>query len=149
MLAEDVFAMYSASFDLDCKKVEGRFSRIHMYNFTFSNDLMSDCLSTIIFPFQNGGDTVDEVFETTFYFMIHDDVLVQKDALHALGAVCIRHYDYMLKSKLKSLYIDILNEDFYCVQHKIKASTFLIPPFISFVHNIHNIRVHTGRSGSI
>ena len=40
-------------FDLDCKKVEGRFSRIHMYNFTFSNDLMSDCLSTIIFPFQN------------------------------------------------------------------------------------------------
>ena len=93
-----------------------------MYNFTFSNDLMSDYLSTIISPFQNGGDTVDEVFETTFYFMIHDDVLVQKDALHALGAVCIRHYDYMLKSKLKSLYIDILNEDFYCVQHKIKAS---------------------------
>ena len=87
---------------------------------------------------------MDEVFETTFYFMIHDDVLVQKDALHALGAVCIRHYDYMLKSKLKSLYIDILNEDFYCVQHKIKANAFLIPPFISFVHNIHNIRVHTG-----
>ena len=83
---------------------------------------------------------MDEVFETTFYFMVHDDVLVQKDALHALGAVCIRHYDYMLKSKLKSLYIDILNEDFYCVQHKIKASTFLTPPFISFVHNI---RVHT------
>ena len=70
---------------------------------------------------------MDEVFETTFYFMVHDDVLVQKDALHALGAVCIRHYDYMLKSKLKSLYIDILNEDFYCVQHKIKARTFLRP----------------------
>ena len=70
----------------------------------------------------NGPDTVDEVFETTFYFMVHDDVEVQKDALHALGSICIRHYDYMLKSKLKSLYIDILNEDFYCVQHKIKVS---------------------------
>ena len=88
-----------------------------------------------ISPFQNGGDTVDEVFETTFYFMVHDGVLVQKDALHALGAVCIRHYDYMLKSKLKSLYIDILNEDFYCVQHKIKASAFLMPLFISFVQH--------------
>jgi cohesin loading factor subunit SCC2 len=71
---------------------------------------------------------VEEVFETIFYFMRHDSREIQSDALHALGSVCIRHYNLMLESKLKHLYIDILTEDFYSVQHKIK-----VPRLVSFL----------------
>ena len=74
------------------------------------------------FHFQSGEDTVDEVFETVFFFMIHESRDIQSDALHSLGSICIRHHSFMLESKLKTLYIDILNEDFYSVQHKIKVS---------------------------
>lgn len=64
---------------------------------------------------------MDEVFETTFFFMMHESPEIQNDALHSLGLICIRHHSFMLESKLKTLYIDILNEDFYSVQHKIKV----------------------------
>ena len=62
-----------------------------------------------------------EVFETTFYFMIHDSYDIQSDALLALGHICIRHYKFMLETKLKNLYIDILVESFYSDTHKIKV----------------------------
>ncbi len=76
----------------------------------------------IVHFFQSGVDTVEEVFETVFFFMLHELTDIQSDALHALGNICIRHYNFMLESKLKQLYIDILIEDFYPVQHKIKVS---------------------------
>ena len=56
--------------------------------------------------------------------MLHDQTEIQNDALHALGSICIRHYNFMLESKLKHLYIDILTESFYPVTHKVKV--FLI-----------------------
>ncbi len=69
----------------------------------------------------SGEDTVKEVFETVFFFMRHEDDNIQLDTLHALGSVCIRHYQFMLESELKQLYLDILKEDFYPVSHKIKV----------------------------
>ncbi len=74
------------------------------------------------FHLQPGSNTVDEVFETTFFFISHDRPEIQNDALHALGLICIPNHNYMLESKLKPLYIDILNEDFYSVNHKIKVT---------------------------
>ena len=62
------------------------------------------------------------MFETVFFFMLHENSDIQNDALHALGSICIRHYNFMLESKLKHLYIDILTESFYSVHHKVKVS---------------------------
>lgn len=64
---------------------------------------------------------MEEVFITMFYFMGHNKREIQSDALHAIGFVCVRHHKFMLESKLKMLYIDILNIDGYAVQHKIKV----------------------------
>ena len=70
----------------------------------------------------SGKETVLEVFECTFSFMVHDSVDIQADALHALGQICIRHSNFMIgESKLKHLYIDILVESFYSDAHKIKV----------------------------
>jgi len=77
---------------------------------------------SLYYSFQGAGDTVDEVFETTFFFMLHDSRDIQLDTLNSLGFICIRHHLFMLESKLRQLYLDILTEDFYPVQHKIKVS---------------------------
>ena len=66
---------------------------------------------------------MEEVFETIFFFMRHSSQDIQSDALHALGYICIRHHNFMLETKLLQLYVDILNEDFYSVQHKTKVRT--------------------------
>lgn len=58
-----------------------------------------------------------------FYFMRHNKREIQSDALHAIGFVCVRHHNFMLESKLKMLYIDILTNELYPVQHKIKVLT--------------------------
>ena len=75
-----------------------------------------------IFGLQGGQDTVEEVFETTFFFLLHDSREIQLDTLNSLGFICIRHYVFMLESKLRQLYRDLLMEDFYPVQHKIKVT---------------------------
>ena len=64
---------------------------------------------------------MEEVFRTLFYFMRHDRREIQSDALHAIGFVCVRHHKFMLESKLKMLYIDILTHELYPEQHKIKV----------------------------
>ena len=69
----------------------------------------------------SGKDTVDVVFESTFYFMLYENKVIQLDTLHALGSICIRHNQFMLESQLKDTYIDILNEPFYSSNHKIKV----------------------------
>lgn len=56
-----------------------------------------------------------------FYFMRHIRREIQLDALHAIGFVCVRHHKFMLESKLKTLYIDILLQAFYPEQHKVKV----------------------------
>jgi cohesin loading factor subunit SCC2 len=91
---------------------------------------------------QGGQDTVEEVFETTFFFMLHDSREIQLDTLNSLGFICIRHYVFMLESKLRQLYLDILMEDFYPVQHKIKVnSTAQFALHVgSFIDNMDNFR---------
>nr|XP_040566817.1 nipped-B-like protein [Lepeophtheirus salmonis] len=66
-----------------------------------------------------GKDTVDEVFETMFYFMRHESTDIQTATLQALGNLCVRHFNFMLTTKLKNLYVDILKEDFYDTKHKV------------------------------
>lgn len=53
--------------------------------------------------------------------MRHNRREIQSDALGAIGFVCVRHHNFMMESKLKSLYIDILQQPFYPEQHKIKV----------------------------
>lgn len=68
-----------------------------------------------------GNETVEDVFETIFHFITHDSKEIQSDTLHALGLICVRHYNFMLETKLKQLYIDILQEDFYSEYQKVKV----------------------------
>merc|ERR1719266_1641779 len=70
---------------------------------------------------QHGSETVEEVFRTMFYFMRHNRREIQSDALAAIGFVCVRHHKFMLETKLKMLYIDILTNELYPDQHKIKV----------------------------
>jgi len=56
-----------------------------------------------------------------FYFMRHRERQIQSDALGAIGFVCVRHHKFMLESKLKMLYIDILSSEFYPSEHKVKV----------------------------
>ena len=79
-------------------------------------------LKPLISSSQGGADTVEEVFETTFYFMLHDSRDIQLETLNSLGFICIRHHIFMLESKLKPLYLEILKEEFYPVQQKTKVS---------------------------
>ena len=53
--------------------------------------------------------------------MRHNRREIQSDALAAIGFVCVRHHKFMLESKLKMLYIDILTQEFYPEQHKVKV----------------------------
>ena len=71
--------------------------------------------------FQSGAETVEEVFRTMFYFFRHNRREIQSDALTAIGHVSVRHHKFMLESKLKMLYIDILTQEFYPEQHKVKV----------------------------
>ena len=64
---------------------------------------------------------MEEAFRTMFYFMRHSRREIQSDALHAIGSVCVRHHKFMLETKLKMLYIDILTNELYPDQHKIKV----------------------------
>lgn len=56
-----------------------------------------------------------------FYFMRHHKREVQLDALAAIGSVCVRHHKFMMESKLKTLYIDILTAEYYPTEHKVKV----------------------------
>ena len=53
--------------------------------------------------------------------MRHRKREIQSDSLSALGFVCVRHHIFMLESKLRSLYLDILSQDFYPTQHKVQV----------------------------
>ena len=64
---------------------------------------------------------MEEVFRVMFYFMRHRERQIQSDALGAIGFVCVRHHKFMLESKLKMLYIDILSSEFYPSEHKVKV----------------------------
>lgn len=87
-------------------------------------------------PFQWGADTKDEVFQNMFYFMRHDSRVIQRDVMVSLGNVCVRHYEFMLNSTLKQLYIDILSEDFYSVQLKISVCYLDLIAFLSTTNRI-------------
>lgn len=69
----------------------------------------------------NGEKTVEDVFQTLFYFMRDRSRDIQLDSLNAIGFVCVRHYDFMLQSKLRRLYIDILDNELYPTDHKVKV----------------------------
>jgi hypothetical protein len=88
---------------------------------------------------QHGSETVEEVFRAMFYFMRHNRRDIQSDALHAIGFVCVHHHKFMLESKLKMLYIDILTQEFYPEQHKTKVlnniESFLIEEEAQMIRN--------------
>lgn len=49
-------------------------------------------------------DIKDQVFETLLFFIQIEDLDLQLHTLRAIGSVCVRHYDLMLKPELKSFY---------------------------------------------
>lgn len=59
------------------------------------------------FPHQQEGIT-DQVFDTLMFFMDHPDTNIRHYTLQALGFVCIRHYELMMGTRLKTLYHTLL-----------------------------------------
>ncbi|XP_050736968.1 nipped-B-like protein isoform X1 [Eriocheir sinensis] len=50
----------------------------------------------------------DQVFDTLMFFMDHPDTNIRHYTLQALGFVCIRHYELMMGTRLKTLYHTLL-----------------------------------------
>lgn len=53
-------------------------------------------------------DIKNQVFETLMYFVGLSDKDIQFYTLRAIGSLCIRHYEFMLQTELKSLYHNLL-----------------------------------------
>ncbi|KAK5639345.1 hypothetical protein RI129_011837 [Pyrocoelia pectoralis] len=53
----------------------------------------------------------DLVFELFSFFLQQDDQDIQANTLKAIGSICIRHYEFMLESDLKSFYHRMLTSD--------------------------------------
>jgi len=51
------------------------------------------------------------VCDTLAYFVRQPNEDIQLFTLKAIGSLCIRHYDFMLGSELKTLYHRLLTED--------------------------------------
>jgi cohesin loading factor subunit SCC2 len=56
-------------------------------------------------------DIKDQVCDTLAYFVRQPNEDIQLFTLKAIGSLCIRHYDFMLGSELKTLYHRLLTED--------------------------------------
>ncbi|KAK4871530.1 hypothetical protein RN001_015654 [Aquatica leii] len=53
----------------------------------------------------------DLVFELFSFFLQQDDQDIQANTLKAVGSICIRHYEFMLETDLKSFYHRMLTSD--------------------------------------
>ena len=53
----------------------------------------------------------DQVCDTLAYFVRQPNEDIQLFTLKAIGSLCIRHYDFMLGTELKTLYHRLLTED--------------------------------------
>ncbi|XP_071439398.1 nipped-B-like protein [Hetaerina americana] len=56
-------------------------------------------------------DIKDQVFETLMYFVRQPNEDMQSYTLQAIGSLCIRHYDFMLGTELKTLYHRLLTNE--------------------------------------
>jgi len=53
----------------------------------------------------------DQVCDTLAYFVRQPNEDIQLFTLKAIGSLCIRHYDFMLGTELKTLYHRLLTEE--------------------------------------
>ena len=70
-----------------------------------------------------GSETKMAVFEAIYYFMDHEDPVIQNSTLQALGSICIRHYELMMDDRLKQKYITILSTSQASTQQKMQVSS--------------------------
>ena len=63
----------------------------------------------------------DQVFETLSYFVHLDNDDIKYFTLKSIGSLCIRHYEFMMRSELKELYHYLLTSDVAQVNMKIQV----------------------------
>ncbi|XP_060078784.1 nipped-B-like protein isoform X3 [Ylistrum balloti] len=63
----------------------------------------------------------DKVYDVLHYFVFHEDEEVRTKALTGLGFLFVRHYEFMLGSKAKELYVDFLTNDNTPVRLKVQV----------------------------
>lgn len=49
-------------------------------------------------------DIKNQVFQTMLFFLRQVDEDIQTNTLKAIGFICIRHYEFMLETELKTFY---------------------------------------------
>ncbi len=71
--------------------------------------------------------------------------VIQIEALNAIGSVCVRHHQFMMGNLLKNLYIDILSNKYYPVEHKIQVlsniESFLIEEEARMIKQDHHCKL--------
>lgn len=67
-------------------------------------------------------DIKNQVFDTLIYFVGLPDKDIQIYTLRAIGSLCIRHYEFMLQSELKTLYHHLLTSSEAPVQMRVQVS---------------------------
>ncbi|XP_033738813.1 nipped-B-like protein isoform X1 [Pecten maximus] len=63
----------------------------------------------------------DKVYDVLHYFVFHEDEEVRTKALTGLGFLFVRHYEFMLGVKAKTLYVDFLSNDHAPVKLKVQV----------------------------
>ncbi|KAG8234266.1 hypothetical protein J437_LFUL006511 [Ladona fulva] len=72
-------------------------------------------------------DIKDQVFDTLMYFVRQPNKDMQSYTLQAIGSLCIRHYEFMLGTELKTLYHRLLTNENSPLPMKIQETVHRIP----------------------
>ncbi|XP_026745649.1 nipped-B-like protein [Trichoplusia ni] len=64
------------------------------------------------------GDIKEQIFSTLMFFVGLEDEDFVSHTLKALGSVCVRHYEFMLRPELKEFYHQLLTSDLAPVEMK-------------------------------
>lgn len=77
--------------------------------FDFTDSIVIDGLAS---------DIKEQVYATLMYFVALEDEDFVSHTLKALGSVCVRHYEFMLRPELKEFYHQLLTSDLAPVEMK-------------------------------
>lgn len=64
-------------------------------------------------------DIKEQVYSSLMFFVGLEDEDFVSNTLKALGSVCVRHYEFMLRPELKEFYHQLLTSDLAPVEMKV------------------------------
>lgn len=74
-------------------------------------------MKIVLYLFQQS-DIKEQLFSTLMFFVGLEDEDFVSHTLKALGSVCVRHYEFMLRPELKEFYHQLLTSDLAPIEMK-------------------------------